>query len=132
MKISNFCIRRPVFTWVLVGIPVVLGSATPSLESLANAAAGRYTKLLLPERTGRAGKPHVGVIATLRGDGRPYTVPVWWLWKDGVVWITGTYSRVWCRQLLRDPLAYHWLLQYPRKTILNHSLHVFEVPAAAR
>ena len=44
------------------GIPVVLGSATPSLESLANAAAGRYTKLLLPERTGRAGKPHVGVI----------------------------------------------------------------------
>lgn len=35
-------------------------------------------------------------------------------------------------QLLRDPRAYHWLLQYPRKTILNHSLHVFEVPAAPR
>ena len=50
-------------------------------------------------------QPHVGVIATLRGDGRPYTVPVWWLWKDGAVWITGTYSRVWCRQLLRDPRA---------------------------
>ncbi len=33
-------------------------------------------------------------------------------------------------QLLRDPSAYHWLLQYPRKTSLNHSLHVFEVPAA--
>jgi hypothetical protein len=33
-------------------------------------------------------------------------------------------------QLLRDPRAYHWLLPYPRKTILNHSLHVFEVPAA--
>jgi hypothetical protein len=33
-------------------------------------------------------------------------------------------------QLLRDPRAYHWLLQYPRKTILDHSLHVFEVPAA--
>jgi len=33
-------------------------------------------------------------------------------------------------QLLKDPNAYHWLLQYPRKTILNHSLHVFEVPAA--
>ncbi len=44
------------------GIPVVLGSATPSLESLANAAAGRYLKLKLPERTGRAGKPRVGVI----------------------------------------------------------------------
>jgi len=44
------------------GIPVVLGSATPSLESLANAEAGRYTRLSLPERTGRAGKPRVGVI----------------------------------------------------------------------
>jgi primosomal protein N' (replication factor Y) (superfamily II helicase) len=44
------------------GIPVVLGSATPSLESLANAAAGRYTKLALPARTGRAGKPQVAVV----------------------------------------------------------------------
>ncbi|MGB5133155.1 MAG: primosomal protein N', partial [Steroidobacteraceae bacterium] len=44
------------------GVPVILGSATPSLESLANAAAGRYVKLSLPERTGRAGKPRVGVI----------------------------------------------------------------------
>jgi hypothetical protein len=31
-------------------------------------------------------------------------------------------------QYLRDPSAYHWLLEYPRTTILNHSLHVFEVP----
>ena len=44
------------------GVPVVLGSATPSLESLANAAAGRYAKLTLAERTGRAGKPRVAVI----------------------------------------------------------------------
>ncbi|MGH8129316.1 MAG: primosomal protein N', partial [Steroidobacteraceae bacterium] len=44
------------------GIPVVLGSATPSLESLANAVAGRYTRLALPERTGRAGKPSVAVV----------------------------------------------------------------------
>ncbi|MEX2151447.1 MAG: primosomal protein N' [Steroidobacteraceae bacterium] len=44
------------------GVPVVLGSATPSLESLANVASGRYTKLSLPERTGRAGKPRVAVI----------------------------------------------------------------------
>jgi len=44
------------------GIPVVLGSATPSLESLANVAAGRYRRLELPERTGRAGKPRIGVI----------------------------------------------------------------------
>ncbi len=44
------------------GVPVVLGSATPSLESLANAAAGRYARLSLPERTGRAGKPRVTVV----------------------------------------------------------------------
>jgi len=44
------------------GVPVVLGSATPSLESLANAASGRYAKLSLPERTGRAGKPRVTVV----------------------------------------------------------------------
>ncbi|GAB4325822.1 MAG: hypothetical protein Kow0010_08500 [Dehalococcoidia bacterium] len=50
-------------------------------------------------------QPHVGVIATLRRDGRPYTVPVWWLWKDGAFWLTGTYNRVWCKQLLRDPRA---------------------------
>lgn len=50
-------------------------------------------------------EPHIGVIATLRQDGMPYTVPVWWLWKDGAVWITGTYSRVWCQQLLKDSRA---------------------------
>jgi primosomal protein N' (replication factor Y) len=33
-------------------LPVVLGSATPSLESLENVAAGRYRQLLLPQRTG--------------------------------------------------------------------------------
>lgn len=49
-------------------------------------------------------QPHVGVIATLRSDGRPYTVPVWWLYDEAedVVWLTGTYSRVWCRQLMKD------------------------------
>ncbi|MEO6045284.1 MAG: pyridoxamine 5'-phosphate oxidase family protein [Tepidiformaceae bacterium] len=50
-------------------------------------------------------QPHVGVISTLRKDGMPYTVPIWWLWKEGAVWITGTYSRVWCQQLLKDPRA---------------------------
>jgi PPOX class probable F420-dependent enzyme len=49
-------------------------------------------------------QPHVGVIATLRRDGRPYTVPVWWLWDEdaNVFWLTGTYSRVWCKQLIHD------------------------------
>ena len=44
------------------GVPAILGSATPALESLANVAAGRYARLSLPERTGRAGKPRVTVV----------------------------------------------------------------------
>lgn len=31
-------------------------------------------------------------------------------------------------QTLPDPNSYHWVLQYPLKLILNHSLYVFEVP----
>ncbi|MEQ9005653.1 MAG: primosomal protein N', partial [Pseudomonadales bacterium] len=38
-------------------IPLLLGSATPSLESLANAAAGRYRHLRLNERAGGARMP---------------------------------------------------------------------------
>jgi primosomal protein N' (replication factor Y) len=38
-------------------IPVLLGSATPSLESLLNVEQGRYTQLELPERTGVAQQP---------------------------------------------------------------------------
>ncbi|HMB38930.1 MAG TPA: primosomal protein N' [Wenzhouxiangellaceae bacterium] len=41
-----------------LNIPVVLGSATPSLESLHNAERGRYRMLLLPERAGSSGQPH--------------------------------------------------------------------------
>ena len=47
-------------------------------------------------------QPHVGVIASLRRNGMPYSVPVWWLHDDGDFWITGTTSRVWCKQLLAD------------------------------
>ena len=31
-------------------------------------------------------------------------------------------------QYLQSPAAYHWLLQYPRSAILNHTLYLFEVP----
>jgi hypothetical protein len=64
-------------------------------------------------------RPIVAVIATLRRDGRPYQVPVWFLWKpardspppervgpdfrDGHIWLTGTYSRVWCKHIFHDP-----------------------------
>lgn len=35
------------------GVPIVLGSATPSLETLENAATGRYAKHVLPQRPAR-------------------------------------------------------------------------------
>jgi len=41
----------------LGGFPLVLASATPSLETLANVSAGRYGRLLLPERVGGAALP---------------------------------------------------------------------------
>ncbi|MFC5570309.1 primosomal protein N' [Lysobacter yangpyeongensis] len=45
-----------------LGIPIVLGSATPSLESLRNAKAGRYAHLRLQARAGRARPPRVRVV----------------------------------------------------------------------
>ncbi|MEG2802979.1 primosomal protein N' [Stenotrophomonas sp.] len=43
-------------------VPVVLGSATPSLESLHNARAGRYSHLRLKVRAGDARPPRVRVL----------------------------------------------------------------------
>ena len=45
-----------------LGIPVLLGSATPSLESLHNALAGRYQHARLGERAGGARPPGVRVL----------------------------------------------------------------------
>ncbi len=45
-----------------LGVPVLLGSGTPSLESLANAAAGRYHLLHLRARPGAVRPPQVDVI----------------------------------------------------------------------
>lgn len=42
--------------------PVVLSSATPSLETVINAETGRYDRLTLPERHGGASLPAIGVI----------------------------------------------------------------------
>lgn len=44
------------------GCPVVLGSATPSLESLRNALEGRYQRLLLPQRVANASLPALHLI----------------------------------------------------------------------
>jgi len=46
----------------LGGIPAVLVSATPSIESVVNVEAGRYRRLHLPERVGSAAMPVVAAI----------------------------------------------------------------------
>ncbi len=43
-------------------IPVLLGSATPSFESLHNAESGKYRKLILSRRAGRAESPQISLI----------------------------------------------------------------------
>ena len=63
---------------VLEGVPVVLGSATPSVESYANAGKGKYRLLVLPARIGRQGMPRVEVIdrrEMLRGGADPILTP---------------------------------------------------------
>jgi primosomal protein N' (replication factor Y) len=44
------------------GVPVVLGSATPSLETLENAATARYAKHVLPQRPGAARAPRMVLV----------------------------------------------------------------------
>jgi primosomal protein N' (replication factor Y) len=45
-----------------LGIPLVLGSATPALESVENARSGRYERLVLAGRTGAGGQPVVRLV----------------------------------------------------------------------
>lgn len=49
-----------------LGIPVVLGSATPALESIQNARAGRYRLLSLPERVGGGTEPPILILDVRR------------------------------------------------------------------
>ncbi|MBW4051299.1 MAG: primosomal protein N' [Proteobacteria bacterium] len=44
------------------GVPVVLGSATPALETLQNVATGRYTRLALTRRAAEAAPPRLSLI----------------------------------------------------------------------
>jgi primosomal protein N' (replication factor Y) len=43
-------------------VPLILGSATPSLETLENVASGRYAELELPQRPGAARAPRMNLI----------------------------------------------------------------------
>ena len=61
----------------LGGIPIVLVSATPSLETLANVEARRYARLHLPERHGGALLPEVTLLDLRRKEVAP--APRRWL-----------------------------------------------------
>lgn len=52
------------------GVPVVLTSATPSVESRINAERGRYTRLTLPSRFGEVALPRIKAV-DLRKDPPP-------------------------------------------------------------
>jgi primosomal protein N' (replication factor Y) len=54
----------------LEGIPILLGSATPALETWRNATLGRYTRLSLHERVGARPMPEVTLI-DLRAERTP-------------------------------------------------------------
>ncbi len=54
----------------LGGLPIVLVSATPSLETKVNADSGRYTRIALPSRHGGAQLPEVALV-DLRRDRPP-------------------------------------------------------------
>ena len=51
----------------LSGVPVVLGSATPSMESMYNALTDKFTRITLSQRTGTARPPQVYIV-DLRGQ----------------------------------------------------------------
>jgi primosomal protein N' (replication factor Y) len=51
-------------------VPVLLGSATPSLESWLNSERGRYTRLEMPTRVGNRPMPAVEII-DLRHEAKP-------------------------------------------------------------
>ena len=53
----------------MLGIAVVLGSATPSLESLANARRGKYAHLVLSRRVDRRPLPQVRIVDLRRQGG---------------------------------------------------------------
>jgi PPOX class probable F420-dependent enzyme len=50
-----------------------------------------------------ASPPQVGVVATLRRDGAPHAVPVWYRWDGSAITVWSDDQRAWLRHLRRDP-----------------------------
>jgi len=58
-----------------------------------------------PEVDDFLAQPNPAVIATLRPDGSPHTVPTWYDWEDGRVLLNVDESRLRLRFMRRDPRA---------------------------
>lgn len=59
----------------ITGCPVVLGSATPSLESMLNIRKGKYTEVKMPHRIDHRNMPHMRIVdlrENTENQGRPY------------------------------------------------------------
>lgn len=59
----------------MLGIPVILGSATPALETWHNADTGRYARLTLSRRVGGRPMPEVGLVDMRHEKPMPGVVP---------------------------------------------------------
>jgi PPOX class probable F420-dependent enzyme len=54
---------------------------------------------------GQAFPTPLGVVGTLRRDGSPHLVPVWFRWDGAAIAIWTIEERLWVRNLVRDPRA---------------------------
>jgi PPOX class probable F420-dependent enzyme len=58
-----------------------------------------------PEVDAFLARPNPAVVATLRSDGSPHSVPTWYDWEDGRVLLNMDSTRLRLRFLRRDPRA---------------------------
>ena len=78
------------------------GRPRPATE----AYAGQVPRLPVPPDVDAfLAKPNPAIVATLRPDGSPHTVPTWYDWEDGRVLLNMDESRLRLRFLRRDPRA---------------------------
>ena len=125
--------------------PVILASATPSLETLVNIERGRYRAVTLPERAGGSARPEVAII-DLRAD-RPE--PGHWLSPKLIQAITDNMAQrgqtliflnrrgyaplMLCRACghrLACPNCTAWLVEHRRagRLICHHCAHSRAIP----
>jgi len=63
-------------------------------------------KLSARERDAFLSEPGVILhLATLRGDGSPAVIPIWFIYEEGAIWFTPRAKSEWLGDLRRDPRA---------------------------